>query len=185
MTFDLFNKLDDEARKKGRTLSAEAEYRLEASFERDQAFDVAYGPKAAALLMVIARAVNDVGKSAEFRASSTGAARVDWTSNLTAFNEVRSAINEVLAAFEPDPPAEEIFDYAPHLAQLGIDVPPSWLGLTRGLLAAVKRPEGHGSIDIWAQPIHDRLGEAAAKLKVDAMPPVLMLSANLRGGSGQ
>src|SRR5437016_8009288 len=67
---ELKNRLEAAAAENGRSLSTEAQFRLEQSFRNadyfDQATDLAYGPRLAALLAVIGRAMNEIGRHAPF-----------------------------------------------------------------------------------------------------------------------
>jgi hypothetical protein len=159
VTPQIKNALDAAAKANGRTQSQEAEARIEGSFKSEEylshAFDFAYGPKAAGLLMLIGRVANEVGHWAEFQASTTAAGRADWLSNPTAFNAVRASILQVLDNRAPD---GAVTGPAHPLAQ----------NRTRQLLASVRNPQKG---DTWAEAVHKRLGDAVERIKVEEVTP--------------
>jgi len=141
--------LDAAAISAGRSLSQEAEIRLENSFRGsgylDQAMDLAYGPRLAVLFAVIGRAVNEIGRHAPFPTS--------WMDRAYLFDEVVAAVGEALAAFRPDgsgPPS-------PVLAPM----------IIRKLLAAIKNPDEARELKDWAVPLHAKLGEAADRMRIE------------------
>jgi hypothetical protein len=149
-------------------MNAEMVERLGRSFDRerilDQAIDWVYGPRAAVLLAVIGRAMNEIGRHA-FPA--------DWMKRPEIFDEVAAAVGEIFDAFRPDGAGP------PH--------PILVAGIVRPLLAAIKDPDrSHGAIagligiadtkwadDLrdWAKPLRKKLGSAAsARLRIHAGP---------------
>src|SRR5690242_18402359 len=87
-------RLAEEAEMNGRSITQEAEFRLEQSFARQallgEVLDLAYGRLPAAILVMIARAMDDAGKSAGFS---------DWPKNPDAVEHVKEAVCEILSAF--------------------------------------------------------------------------------------
>ena len=83
--------LEDAARAKGRSLSQEAESRLEASFARgallDDALELAYGKRLAGLLMLLGEAMGAVGSTVAFVMDRTPKALAAWADEPAAFNE--------------------------------------------------------------------------------------------------
>jgi hypothetical protein len=146
--------LDAAAISAGRSLSQEAEIRLENSFRGsgylDQAMDLAYGPRLAVLLTVIGRAMNEIGGHASFPAN--------WMDQAALFDEGVGAVVEALAAFRPEGSGRP----SPILAPM----------IIRKLLAAIKNPDEAGELKDWAAPLHAKLGEAAERLRIEQWPQV-------------
>jgi hypothetical protein len=166
------NKLDAAAKLNGRTQSQEAEARIEQTFRNenylDQALDLAYGRRPAALLAVIARVMDDAGKFAGFDATRTAEGAADWLQNPDAVEQVKQALCEILSAFQPEgykTPNLQI-ELPPGVGPSG-GLPSPGVGFARGILEAIKNPDRGGSIGEWAKPIREKLGDLATQLRVD------------------
>ena len=165
--------LDAAAVEAGRSLSQEAETRLDNSF-RDQGYldrvlELAYGRQPAALLKMIARAMDDTGRFAGFFAAGTAEGAADWLRNPDAVENVRQGICEILSGFQPEgyEPAVSTLSLPAGIGPAG-GLPPLGVGIARGILEAVKNPERGGSIGQWARPIRDQLGDDLADhIRVD------------------
>lgn len=155
VTPEIKNKLDAAAKANGRTQSQEAEARIEQTFRGEhyleQAMELAYGPRLSVLLLLLGRAMNEIGKSAPFP--------TDWMDQPHIFYQASAAVGEALEAFRPNggtPPS-------PIVAPM----------IIRKLLAAIKNPEGAAELKDWATPLHDKLGEAAKSLRVEEWVQIL------------
>jgi hypothetical protein len=149
-----------------RSLSEEAEIRLEQSFsDRRVAESVlslaSLDQHTLALVTILTRAVRDAGFFAAIASTEGGVRSVDWTtnpyasldwmSNPYAFQQVEEAIGTILAGLKPDG------DVAPK------DDPEILVGLGKrfaaGILEAIRNPNRFGDIGRWAKPIAASLGE--------------------------
>ena len=97
--------LDKAARQSGRSLTQEAEARIERSFDRQEllpeALTLAYGPQLAGLLMVIGRAMSDAGSYAGFLSDSSVAQTKQWLENPYGYREAENALSLVMECFRP------------------------------------------------------------------------------------
>src|ERR1700687_5673936 len=95
VTPELKEKIDRVAGGSGRSVAQEIEIRLEQSFRDaaslDQAIDLAYGPRLAVLLAVMARAMNEIGRHAEFPAN--------WMARMDLIDEAAAVVAEAVAAY--------------------------------------------------------------------------------------
>jgi hypothetical protein len=93
------------ATKSGRSLSQEAELRIERSFEREDLFIEAlmlqYGPCLAAILLLIGDGMHAAGTSAGFISNRTLEGSQDWLNNPYAFDQAARLANTILEAFRP------------------------------------------------------------------------------------
>lgn len=163
-------RLQEGADRNGRSLSQEAELRLELSFEREElwamALEADHGPRVAALMRMVQWTISDVGKFAGFFATQSSEGAANWIENPDAVAQVRAAVAELLDAFDPrsstSKPDEDV----------GVGVL-----MARGILEAVKNPAREGDIGQRAKPIRARLGKLAARLNVDdrkiAVPAIM------------
>src|SRR5438874_8943333 len=145
--------LDLHAKENGRSLSAEAELRLERSFEHqrlfDEVLDLTYGPKLAALLRLIGRVLIDTGPhAAAAQKPDQIEAIFDWLPNAFAFDQARRAVELVFDALRPE---GDLTPPNPDLGRMGEQ-------FARGALVAIKDHEAGGELGDWAKPIRERLG---------------------------
>lgn len=100
---DLKQRLDEAAKKAGRTQGQEAELRLERSFEAERVFEqtmeLAYGPRLAAALLLIGHVMRSVGQTNALL--STDHQGNDWFADAFAYDQVVQAANAVLEAYRP------------------------------------------------------------------------------------
>jgi hypothetical protein len=98
-------RLDGAARLNGRTQSQEAELRLEMSFRDEgilpQIMALAYGRQTAGLLMLVGACISKIGGHAAFAETHTLEAVDNWMMRPWAFQQVESAIVEILNALRP------------------------------------------------------------------------------------
>lgn len=172
VTLDLKERLDTAARNNGRSQSQEAEFRLERSFAQqallDEVLDLAYGPRLAALLRLIARVLVDTGPNAAFQKTHDLPGILDWLQNPAAVKEAKAAVDLVFDALQPEGDAELPQEYQ----RLGER-------MARGALVAIKDRGAGGELGDWAKPVRDRLGEIVDRIKIDprdgmminALPP--------------
>ncbi len=101
----LRRQLEQSAEEEGRTLSQEVEYRIERSFERAELMwemmELAYGREAAALLVVMARAMADAGRASGYRHSPTGNEGASWLDDRFAYEQAQKAAATILEKFKP------------------------------------------------------------------------------------
>src|SRR5262249_10336517 len=156
--------LERAAQQNFRSLSSEAQFRLESTFTGDdlldQTNDRAHGRDVAGLLMLLARVMKDTGPVAGVRSAGT----TDWLSNPYAFDQVVKAVNQALEGLRPDgdtaPPEET--DDARTLGEK----------LARGALIAVGDPDCGGELGDWAKPVRKRLDPK--RITVDPEKPVAL-----------
>ena len=117
-------RLQEAADRNGRSLSQEAEIRLEQSFRDDdllpQLMAGAYGRQLAAMLMVMGAAMSDVGRVVAATEVKTPNWLEDWFNNPFTFDQAARAAHIVLQSFAPDGdasvPHDSKYKNAPDLA---------------------------------------------------------------------
>lgn len=144
---DVFNKLSAAADDHRWPLGHEVETRLERSFERSdllsEALDLAYGPEAAALVLILTNAVIRAGRAAALNSAMVrgGAVHLEdtqnWPTNPYAVAEAAVAASVVFAATVPPgdpvlPPnklAPELVEAGARAAKITLDAVcnPDWL----------------------------------------------------------
>ena len=106
--------LDAAAASSGRSLSQEAEVRLEQSFRDEdllpQILDMAFGPQTAGLLLLLGQCVRRVENGAKWMARASGEEAPTWTDNPWLYRQVEDAVNLVMERLRPvgevaEPPA--------------------------------------------------------------------------------
>jgi hypothetical protein len=106
ITAELFEQLDQAAKAKGRTLSAEAEMRLEFAGrdERrlDEALELIFGRQLAGLLMLLGNVMRDAGQMGHVVANRTVTVAPDWMADAFAYRQVVRAVTKILMAFCPE-----------------------------------------------------------------------------------
>ncbi|TSE03754.1 hypothetical protein C1D09_025355 [Mesorhizobium intechi] len=116
VTPDMKARVESAASDSGRSISQEAEYRLERSFERaDLLADVlstTFGPELGGVLMMIGSAMRDVGGQAGFAGTFTLEGAQQWFDNPYAFDQAVAAANRIFEALRPEgePKAPEHFE---------------------------------------------------------------------------
>jgi TraY domain len=151
---DLKKRLDEAAKLNGRSLSQEAELRLEQSFRQQQdllleTLATAYGPRLAVLIIALARGMGELQRLAKFPS--------DWIDDPRLFALARVEVDEALPVFEPEEKSAEVNE----------DV---GRAIIRSLLWSIKHPaEGAPSLKEWAEPLHKTLGEHAARLRINKL----------------
>jgi hypothetical protein len=136
--------LEATAAASGRSLSQEAEFRIDQSFRNqeylDQAMALAYGPRLTVLLAVMGRAMNEIGRLAPFPSN--------WMDQPHIFQEAAGAAGEVIDAFRPP-------------GRSGLPHPIAVAGIVRPLLRAINDPENApGELKDWAAPLHAKMKNA-------------------------
>jgi hypothetical protein len=105
ITSDLWHRLDQAARASGRSLSAEAEFRLERSFQEqdllDQVLTLAYGQQLGAVLMAVGTVMKVVGGGAALQSTLSIEAVERWLDNPYAFAQALQAAVHVIGAMAP------------------------------------------------------------------------------------
>ncbi len=150
---DLKRKLNAAANVNGRSLSQEAEFRLETSFRDadnlDQAMVLAYGPRLAVLLAAIGRAMNETGRLAKFP--------TDWMSVPALFNEAVGAADEVVESFRPADDGDAA----------ARDSPLRGIAIGRAVARAIHDPNSIELLREWGTSRQSQIGaDAAARLNV-------------------
>ncbi len=104
-TFEVRQSLERAAKDSGRSLAQEAEHRMRHSFDADDhltaAFRLAYGDRAAALAMIIARALHEAGTNAATLTSPSPVSAAEWLDDPYAFDQARQAVASVLESAAP------------------------------------------------------------------------------------
>jgi predicted transcriptional regulator len=110
VTKELKAKLDQAAEASGRSQSQEAEFRLESTFNAENAvidaLDLAYGRYWTGILLALAKVGQHVGTRGVFLSQFTGEGYgvEDWLSDSYAYDQVVRAVNTVLEEFRPRAP---------------------------------------------------------------------------------
>jgi hypothetical protein len=138
----------------GRNLSQEAEWRLENSFQGadllDQGLDLAFGPQAVGLALLVAQVGNSIGAASGTR---------HWLSDPYAFDQVVQGVAEVLSALRP--PGEIIEPEASSGAGLSLLVSPGdrrTLGsrVAEGALRDIARATIENAYGEWGERVRRR-----------------------------
>jgi hypothetical protein len=155
VTPQIKKQLDAAARNSGRSQSQEAETRLERTFRDEDALllslDGMFGRKLAGLLLLLGRAVADIGPQAGYRSTGTLAGATDWPDVPMAFDAAQRAVNVILDSLRPDIVTEANEQERWETLQLSER-------LTRGWLTAVADATTGGDLGNMARPIRERLG---------------------------
>jgi hypothetical protein len=106
VTPDIKQRLERSALETGRSLSQEAELRLERSFRDDdllpQLMAAAYGEKLAAVLMIVGAAMAEAGRTAGFQETRTPEGAVEWFDRPVAYDQAAQAAKAVLGTLAPE-----------------------------------------------------------------------------------
>jgi len=156
---ELKERLEAAAARSGRSLSTEAQIRLEKSFEKQDllggALELAYGPHLAGILMLASEVTSEVGRLGGFTSGASGEAMDNWLEDPFAYDQAAAAAYMVLDAFRP--PGD------PHvLRKNGKDareeIAAGAMPLTRAVqaLTALRDPEGAADQRIIAPARHLR-----------------------------
>jgi hypothetical protein len=142
-----------------RSLSQEAELRLERSFRNESllvdVMETAYGRTLAGLLMVMGRVLQDAGPSIGFLVSRTPDGASRWLENPFAYDQGCHAIHAVLEAFRPE---GEII--APPMPT-DLPIEEFGRGFAAGILRAIADRESGGELGDWAAKVRPLLGSLA------------------------
>lgn len=152
---DLKVRLEAAALRAGRSLSTEAQFRIEQSLRDErqaQLFsDLIYGKEAAALLEVLGRAMRDAGAHAAAQSPHK-----NWLDSPAAFRQATIAVAKVLSAVAP---SEVIATPQEATVDLGH-------AIANGLLSALAHERGQSDfMEPWAAAIRPRLGRLGERLK--------------------
>jgi hypothetical protein len=108
VTPDMKERLERAAVNTGRSLSQEAELRLERTFRDDdllsQLMGAAYGEKLAAVLMIIGETMSAVGPTVAHVETQTPEGAENWLKSPVAFDQASKAAQAVLGALAPTGP---------------------------------------------------------------------------------
>ena len=161
VTPDLKQHVERAADRSGRSISQEAEMRLERSFEREgllsEALELAYGRRLAAILLMLGKAMKDTGEIVAFASTRTIEGKENWLDTPSAFDQAAKSAAHVLEALRPSgdatPPA------FPHSEQLGV-------GFANAALEEGASGRSRIGEHQRALQIHDMLGDdLASRLK--------------------
>jgi hypothetical protein len=156
----LKQRLDEAGAASGRNLSQEAEWRLETSLGSadllEQSLDLAFGPQAVGLALLLAQVASSIGGNSGAR---------HWLSDPYAFDQVAQGITEVLEALrppgeivEPEPPSGRfaglslLFD-AETRQRLG-------RGLAQGAMRNIAQTSRRSLAGEWGERVRRRLAGA-------------------------
>ncbi|UYO37483.1 hypothetical protein KQX62_12010 [Rhodopseudomonas palustris] len=104
-TFEVRQQLENAARNSGRSLTQEAEYRIDRTFQTERllsdVLSLAYGPRLAGLLLAIGDAAKDTVVSISLNKLDdvTG---MKWVDDPSAYDQVAKAVSEIVEAFRPE-----------------------------------------------------------------------------------
>ena len=158
VTPEMKRALDAAAESSGRSLSQEAEARLERSFQNEellpQLLQIARGRQLAAVLQIIGYVMKETGNQVGFFEAGTLDGAAGWFDNPNALAQAVAAGHEILSALRPAEGAEAK-PLPPGFENIG-----AWLA--RGALEAVRNPDRGGAIGEWAAPIRAQMGVAAS-----------------------
>lgn len=155
--------LDAASEAAGRSLSQEAEMRLERSFRDEslipQLLDAAYGRQTAGLLMLLARVIRDTAHTSAFMRELSLESAEDWMRHPWAYRQVEEAVHLVFDALRPAGEAKlpEVLEGATG------DLLNAFTQYGRGVASAVLRAAaGHsvsGRLEEAMAPVRERLGD--------------------------
>jgi TraY domain-containing protein len=177
VTPDMKNRLDQAAQDNGRSLSQEAEVRLEQSFRDDdllpQLMAAAYGERLAGVLMMVGAAMSLAGRGTGTLTTLNAEGAANWMDHPWAFEQSRAAIDRVLDTVRPEgeaspPPAvtamaagstgDAGLDAALKTAASGMGV-----GIANSVISAAHGDAVTGELRRWAQPVRKMLGTELVK----------------------
>jgi TraY domain len=158
------------AEESGRSLSTEAQVRLESSFQAEDGFyralELALGQNGAAVIQLLARAITEVGHGAGGVATNYYGGD-HWLADPYAYDQVVTAMSELLEALRPEgdatPPDSPDWppDHRKRIGTIGRD------GAKRFLAAVAGQGEGakvnDGGLGQWAASVRGRLGPDAIR----------------------
>jgi hypothetical protein len=163
---ELRSMLAAQAETNQRSLSEEAEARLERTFrEREIAESIlrlaSLDQHTIALVMMLTRAIRDAGSYAGFISTNKFEGSVGWMSNPYAFQQVEEAIGTILAGLRPEGEIRMPKQDEEIVVGLG-------RRFAAGILEAITNPDRFGEIGTWARPIREKLGESVvARIRFD------------------
>ncbi len=180
-TANLKRRLVSEADRNDRSLSQEAELRLERSFERqdlaEEVLTVAYGRQLAGLLTALGRTMKDAGTMAGFQSTFTLEGSSDWLENPYAFDQAARAVTTIIEAFRPsgevvEPKPQNIVvagvrgtkvDPEESIARIHEELGELGEAFAATTLSAIAAPERAPTLELkeWGRKVHDMLGPLA------------------------
>lgn len=154
-TKELHDRVESAAKRSGRSIAQEIEFRLERSFAVDEeartALDVAYGRRLAGLLMLIGRTMRQVGSTT--RRLSTGhqdnLPGRSWFSDPWAFNEAVQAANRLIDGYRPTGDRERMQTGEPAVG---------WKDHGIRLADMILTDLQKGGVEAELEHVHERLG---------------------------
>ena len=141
---ELKERLEAAAARNGRSLSTEAQIRLEKSFEKQEllvgALELAYGPRLAGILFLLGEMMSEVGASAAFASGESVEAMRSWLDDPFAYDQAITAVYDILTSFRP---AGEPHVLRKNGKDARLEIPPAALPATRAraVLTAMKNPK--------------------------------------------
>ena len=174
VTGNIKQRLDHAAKESGRTQSAEAELRLERSFDREdslvEVLTLAYGAEVAGILMMIGSTIDDVGPHTGFAATRTLEGANGWTCQPYAFDQAVQGVNRLLEAMRPagDPSVPQpIPDELKEIyQQLGIAFANGSLNALLGRAATAKEKANADKIRPLLGPIAKRISASQKNMRI-------------------
>jgi hypothetical protein len=185
-------RLDAAAMEKGRSLSQEAEVRLDQSFHDEDAIKgalaLAYGRRFAGILLVLARAMREAGWSASLMKTGSFESAAEWLNDPWAYEQAVQAATTVLEAFRPEgeilppPPPVDPITHEPRGEDFWDDMPTVGVGFANHCLEAIRGNEQTSTPAMreWADElVRDMLG-TRLRLRPHQLTPHL-----IGGNTGQ
>ena len=159
--------LEKLAAENGRSLSEEAEHRLDYSLVAQgalaQTLDLSFGRGVSGLLILLGRILQDTGSHAGFASTQTIDGAENWLNDPYAFNQATAAVASIFEELRPEgvaktPKAGKAFglDLTVFYANLGAS-------FARTFLGAVAGEEISADLAILGETVRDRLGPAVVE----------------------
>lgn len=169
VTKELKRKLREISHESGRSLSQEAEFRLEQTFKSSstlfEALDLAYGRHTTGLLLALGLAMQTTGTRGLMLSQWKFDGSEDWITDPYAFDQAVRAVNTILEAFRP-PGSTKIAgppDLRRALPQGSFEVVGK--GFAEGLLETLRNPANYQRADAeTVRLISERLSDILPKL---------------------
>lgn len=173
VTPEVKGRLESAAADSGRSFSQEAEMRLEQGFRDEdlvaRVLATAYGPQLAGLILIMARVMNEAGRTAGFNSSFTLEGMDAWCDSPYAFKQAAEAAHRVLQLATPPgeakaPAAMSGAGLPANLASV-IETARDYLGVgfANSAVEAVAGDGRTSELQRWAAPVRDLLGPSMVK----------------------
>jgi hypothetical protein len=167
VTPEMKNQLERAALANGRSLSQEAEFRLQQSFRDDDLLPrllaAAYGPRLAGVLMMIGSAMSAAGRSAGFSQTFTLEGSTNWMDLAWPYHQARGAAEQVLATLRPEGEIDVPKSVEAVSNNDAMPVLKGWAenlgaGFANSYMSAAVQQGATEELRRWSEPVRDLLG---------------------------